>query len=661
MKMQNLPGCHIRFSCIRIRAYFLGALAGAFIAATAAIAAEPAATNSPPNSARHLPVVKFAPLGESPSAPEDAIVLPAAIPDPIEPVNRRLWIFNREAMTAVVKPSSKVYRAIVVKPLRIGISNIGRNLAYPKRLVNNMLQGRWAGAGDETSRFLCNSVLGIGGIFDMATRWDIPASNADFGQTFATWGWHPNFYLMLPILGPSNDRDAVGAAADSAVNPLTYFSPYSYITYGITYNDLTDTVDNYVRMSKTDADPYYVLHYAASFRRETYPVDLQLRGPRDPGSLQTLGAAFFTFKDHEFPEKGDTRTVVIPATGRELPYRCWLQPKKAPIVYVIPGVASHRLNAGALALAEGLYQAGFSAVTVSSTLNYEFMERAATADFPGWAPVDAHDLHVALTRIDEDLQKKYPHRLDARVLMGYSMGGFHTLFIAADADNGEHLLKFDRYVAIDAPVRLMHAIETVDAFFKAPLKWPANERTAQVENTLLKVAVLAKQPPSAGTPLPFSGIESKFLVGLAFKLNLRDIIFTSELRHNHGILRAAVDPWHRRPVYNEILQYSYGDYLKEFVTPYYQKRGTDLSNREILEAGTSLRGRTRELQRNLEIRLIENRDDILLAPEDLEWLSSTFKPEQLTFFEHGGHLGNMSRPDVQKAILQTVEDLIPAL
>src|SRR3569623_1682526 len=102
--------------------------------------------------------------------------------------------------------------------------------------------------------------------------------------------------------------------------------------------------------------------------------------------------------------------------------------------------------------------------------------------------------------------------------MGYSMGGFHTLFIAASAaTNRENLLKFDRYTAIDSPVRLLNAVSTLDDFFRAPLDWPSAERTAEVENTVLIVAVLTKKRPAADASLPFSAIESKFLVGLAFK------------------------------------------------------------------------------------------------------------------------------------------------
>jgi len=65
-----------------------------------------------------------------------------------------------------------------------------------------------------------------------------------FGQTFGYWGWKPNFYLMIPLIGPSNDRDGVGLIGDAAANPQTYFSPYNYASYGINYNNLTGSVMN---------------------------------------------------------------------------------------------------------------------------------------------------------------------------------------------------------------------------------------------------------------------------------------------------------------------------------------------------------------------------------------------------------------------------------
>ena len=129
-------------------------------------------------------------------------------------------------MTGVVKPTAKVYRLIVFKPVRTGIGNFGKNIIYPGRLINNLLQGKWGGARDETYRFCCNTTVGVAGFIDVASKWNIPKSDADFGQTFGQWGWKPQCYVMLPIFGPSNERDTVGLAADTAANPLTYVAPY---------------------------------------------------------------------------------------------------------------------------------------------------------------------------------------------------------------------------------------------------------------------------------------------------------------------------------------------------------------------------------------------------------------------------------------------------
>ena len=75
----------------------------------------------------------------------------------------------------------------------------------------------------------CNTTVGVAGFFDVGTKWNIPKSDADFGQTFGQWGWKPQFFIMLPIFGPSNERDTIGLAADTAANPLLYIAPYDFV------------------------------------------------------------------------------------------------------------------------------------------------------------------------------------------------------------------------------------------------------------------------------------------------------------------------------------------------------------------------------------------------------------------------------------------------
>ena len=615
--------------------------------------------------AQTLPSVSTEPTAES-------VVLPKSVPDPIEPFNRVMWGFNKGLMTRFVKPTSRVYRFVVFKPIRTGIGNFGKNLTYPGRLINNLLQGKWNGARDESYRFVCNTTVGVAGFFDVASDWKIPKSDADFGQTFGQWGWKPNCFLMLPVFGPSNERDTVGLAADTAANPLlyvapydfvasdplTWLGPYTYLAYAVMYNDLADSVGEYVRFSQAEGDPYSEIQYAWTFARENRVADFQVKGKQDEASLETLESVFFTFKDPEFPSRGKTRSVSIPATGRKLKFTFWLQPGKAPVVYIVPGLGSHRLAATALALAELVYQKGFSAVCVSSTFNFEFMENASTAEVPAYMPVDVHDLHAALTEIARHLEKLYPDRFGSKALLGYSMGGFESLFVAAtESTNGAPLIKFDRYVAFNSPVRLIYGISKLDEYYQAPLAWPARERTDDIENTFLKVAALTKNSLNPQTSLPFSEIESKFLIGMAFRLILRDAIFSSQQRHNQGILEHRLGNFRRAALYEEILQYSYEDFLQKFLIPYYWSRGIELSAPDKLEEAGSLRTYFAGLKANPKIRLIANRNDFLMPVEDLAWLKTVFAADQLTIFEKGGHLGNLSNPEVQQSILRALEGL----
>jgi hypothetical protein len=219
------------------------------------------------------------------------------------------------------------------------------------------------------------------------------------------------------------------------------------------------------------------------------------------------------------------------------------------------------------------------------------------------------------------------------------------------------LIKFDRYVAINTPVRLLHGVSKLDEFYRAPLNWPGAERTDNLENTFLKVAAMSKLTLTPRTSLPFSAIESKFLIGLSFRLILRDIIFSSQRRNNQGVLQHSIRNYRRDPVYQEILQYSYQDYFEKFAIPYYWAHGLPSPTAEALEKAGDLRTYDAGLRANPNIRIIVNQNDFLLAAEDLAWLHDTFAPGQLTVFEQGGHLGNLINPEVQKSILGALSGL----
>jgi pimeloyl-ACP methyl ester carboxylesterase len=418
-------------------------------------------------------------------------------------------------------------------------------------------------------------------------------------------------------------------------------------------------------------DPYSEVQYAWTFARANRVADFQAKGKPDEATLETIESVFFTYQDADFPGHGKTKSALIPATGRKLKFTFWLQPGKAPLVYIVPGLGSHRLAENSLALAELIYNNGFSVVNVSSPFNSEFMENASTAALPAYLPADGHDLHVALTEIDRRLNGLYPGRLGDRALMGYSMGAFDSLYIAAteptnqptDAlkpGEGDSLIKFDRVVAINSPVRLEYGISKLDEFYRAPLEWPETNRADYIENTFLKVAVLSKLTLTPRVSLPFNSTESKFLIGMTFRFMLRDIIYSSQRRNNQGVLQHPIHNFRREPVYQEILNYSYDDYFEKLAIPYYESHGLGTNAPATLQKSGDLRTYDAGLRVNPDIRIIVNENDFLLADEDLTWLRTTFAADQLTVFNRGGHLGNLVNPTVQKTILGALAGLKPA-
>ena len=122
------------------------------------------------------------------------------------------------------KPLAKGYRAILPGPVRKGISNFFGNLVAPRSAINNLLQGKPGHGASEIGRFVINSTIGIGGLFDIATASGLEEHREDFGQTAAVWGVPDGPYVMLPFLGPHTLRDAVFLPIDIVVDPLYQYN-----------------------------------------------------------------------------------------------------------------------------------------------------------------------------------------------------------------------------------------------------------------------------------------------------------------------------------------------------------------------------------------------------------------------------------------------------
>jgi len=160
--------------------------------------------------------------------------------DPLEPVNRVVFGFNLVADKYVLRPIAKGYDAVAPNPVRKGVTNFFHNLQEPRTVVNGLLQGKFRQAASDTGRFLLNSTAGFAGLMDVATDAGMPRHDEDFGQTIGYYGVGEGWYLMLPFLGPSSNRDLIGRGGD-------YFTGYSYYVeddaagYSLLAADIIDT------------------------------------------------------------------------------------------------------------------------------------------------------------------------------------------------------------------------------------------------------------------------------------------------------------------------------------------------------------------------------------------------------------------------------------
>jgi phospholipid-binding lipoprotein MlaA len=146
--------------------------------------------------------------------------------DPYENVNRKFYVFTDVVDRKIVEPVADFYIDYVPKPVQRSIGHFYDNLLYPNVVLNAFLQGKVRQGFQDSLRFVVNTTVGVGGLFDMAQRMGLPQHDEDFGQTLGVWGMDASTYLFIPLLGPSSDRDVSGIPVSVFTNPLFYIGLY---------------------------------------------------------------------------------------------------------------------------------------------------------------------------------------------------------------------------------------------------------------------------------------------------------------------------------------------------------------------------------------------------------------------------------------------------
>ncbi len=195
--------------------------------------------------------------GPSSEAPDDEV--PEY--DPWEPFNQKMFTFNYKLDKWVLKPVAKAYNFVVPDEIQRMIGRAFDNINPVPKWVNNLLQLNFKGFFTELGRFLINSTLGIGGLWDIARQeFGLEKTKVDFGQTLGKWGWGPGPFLILPFFPPLTVRDGIGYGVDGAMDPLAYVLPFIpdklALRIGNTVNDRSLNIELFQGFEETTVDMY---------------------------------------------------------------------------------------------------------------------------------------------------------------------------------------------------------------------------------------------------------------------------------------------------------------------------------------------------------------------------------------------------------------------
>jgi hypothetical protein len=406
--------------------------------------------------------------------------------------------------------------------------------------------------------------------------------------------------------------------------------------------------------------------------------------PEKGPALNTLRYGLFYVKDKStvwerlspffktFYKKRISGEIKVLKKHPALRYNLWLNDKKSDLVFIIPGTGGSFAGFGPVAMANLFYSNGYSAVVISNSFNWEFMEAAGTTVAPGCTLADSADVRRALERLNKHLNKQYKGHFNRKILLGSSMGALQVLFIK-DYYSQHPQSPFERYIAINPPVDMFYAIKQIDNFYKTSIDWSKNNIQEKVKNLVVSYMNLMSGNSLDSAPVitalekgrkqgkrtvfqyKITDKDAKFLIGLNFHLNLVDVIYSIFMRDLTDAIGVEKSDYDQREIYKKIEMFDFDLYLEKILLPNFKKLyGNSVSKEQVIRS-SGLKYIQKSLKNADDIRILHNQDDFLLGDGDLDWLKKTFG-SRLTLFSVGGHLGNLYFPEVKQNILQAAKE-----
>jgi pimeloyl-ACP methyl ester carboxylesterase len=339
----------------------------------------------------------------------------------------------------------------------------------------------------------------------------------------------------------------------------------------------------------------------------------------------------------------------------KLRFRLYQNQGKVPLVIIVPGLGSSAYAGSASYIAELLFANGFHVMVLPDPLNWNFALAASTSGFPGDHFADAADMYRAMQFALRHVTDQQRVRIGKIGLMGFSEGALCAAFVdKLDSEQGS--INFDTTLLVNPPVDPLAAIRKIDAMAQVGQSLSPDER-ARVQSYAFGTGVRALKKDYDDPDyfddwdrrLRMTNKQIQYLIGAALFSDVGDTIYVIEQVKRPGVLKAPLSRDVRSARLDEARSMGLLGYLERFLLPRLRVDDPQLDI-ETLNASTSLRAIGPALAKSSRVFLMQNRDDILLSPGDIEYLEYTFG-DRATIYPRGGHLGNLWYPPNKQDIV----------
>ncbi|MDY6850266.1 MAG: alpha/beta hydrolase [Geoalkalibacter sp.] len=336
------------------------------------------------------------------------------------------------------------------------------------------------------------------------------------------------------------------------------------------------------------------------------------------------------------------------------------QPRTAPLIFLIAGTGADYNSGKMVILQRAFYKAGFHVISLSSPTHMNFIISSSETMVPGDLRHDSRDLYRAMALAWQKVRDQID--VSAFHLAGYSLGAAQAPFVT-QIDDERQLFNFEKVMMINPPVDLFKSVRRLDLMLEENIPGGPENFNAwfrDVMNHLVQINreldLFKLSEDALYTVYKHYPVTDDFLaalIGISFRISAANMVFTSDVMHGGGYL---IPPGVELSPYQPLEDYfivahrtPFGDYFREFMLAYYQQREEGLTGEELQRRQT-LQSIGDYLRQNPRLALMHNRDDIIVSPEEIDWLEKTMG-ERARIYPHGGHCGNMAHYDNLAALV----------